>query len=328
MLICCEFLCLLGLASPLALSVCPRQSFYPLCIAFRLMRPLRTLGTTGSINPSKLGGQLEYLPPHFPANLVLMRRSSSRVIALALAAGVVLSACSSTDRSAAPAEEVVVSEQASEFVEPSASETESEMEQEELGVEVDLEDQSGPLSASVGSFMPDTKTCPDKSSFTVQRRVTNELPFPIVLSAGEYSCNDWSGVSTPGRAFDNLLLEPGESKSVTLEAADNVSRNWTLAVKQEGANGFLGKLRMSIPISTGNGQTAPLKVAGSRKISAPDGSGRKTEHCDVLDLSRTNEPDTPGSRWNWYFPSDMVSFVVRDGSVTAVSDCAVSAAAP
>jgi hypothetical protein len=92
-------------------------------------------------------------------------------------------------------------------------------------------------------------------------------------------------------------------------------------VKQEGANGYLGKLRMSIPISTGNGDTAPLKVAGSRTIFAPEGSGRYTERCDVFDLSRTNEPNTPGSRWNWYFPYDMVSFVALDGSVTAVSLC-------
>jgi len=211
---------------------------------------------------------------------MLMRRSSHRVIALALAAGVVLSACSSTDRSAAPGED------------------------------------AGPMSASVGSFMPDTKTCPDKSSFTVRRKVTNELPFPIVLSAGEYICNDWSGASTPGRAFDNLLLGPGESKSVTLEAADNVTRNWTLAVKQEGANGFLGKLRMSIPIGEDY-----VTVAGSPTIFAPEGSGLFTERCEVLDLSRTNEPNTPGSRWNWYFPYDMVSFVVLDGSVTAVSFC-------
>jgi len=225
------------------------------------------------------------LPPHFPANLVLMRRSSSRVIALALAAGVVLSACSSTDRSAAPAED------------------------------------AGPLSASVGSFVPDTKTCPDKSSFTVKRKVTNELPFPIVLSAGEYTCNDWSGASTPGRAFDNLLLGPGESKSVTLEAADNVTRNWTLAVKQGGANGYLGKLRMSIPVATLGLGSNPVMVADSRTIFAPEGSGRYTERCDVFDLARTNEPNTPGSRWNWYFSEDMFSFVVLDGSVTAVSVC-------
>lgn len=222
-----------------------------------------------------------------------MRRSSSRVIALALAAGVVLSACSSTDRSAAPAEE------------------------------------AGPLSASVGSFIPDTKTCPEKSSFTVKRKVTNELPFPIVLSAGEYSCNDWSGVSTPGRAFNNLLLGPGESKSVTLEAADNVARNWTLAVKQDGANGYLGKLRMTIPIAGALGlEYTSVRVADSRKIPAPEGSGRNTEYCDVLDLSRTNEPNTPGSRWDWYFPYDMVSFVALDGSVTAVSYCIFSTVSP
>lgn len=214
-----------------------------------------------------------------------MRRSSSRVISLVLAAGVVMSACSSTDRSAAPVED------------------------------------TGPLSASVESFMPDTKTCPDKSSFTVKRKVTNELPFPIVLSAGEYTCNDWSGVSTPGRAFDNLLLGPGESKSVTLEAADNVTRNWTLAVKQEGANGYLGKLRMSIPVATLGLGSNPVRVADSRKIPAPDGSGRDTWYCDVLDLSRTNEPNTPGSRWDKYFSDDMVSFVALDGSVTAVSYC-------
>jgi hypothetical protein len=174
--------------------------------------------------------------------------------------------------------------------------------------------------------MPDTKTCPDKSSFTVKRKVTNELPFPIVLSAGEYSCNDWSGVSTPGRAFNNLVLGPGESKSVLLEAADNVTRSWTLAVRQEGASGFLGRLRMTIPISPLSLQTTSVKVADSRKILAPAGSGFYTEYCDVLDLSRTNEPNTPGSRWNWYFPYDMVSFVALDGSVTAVSFCILSGA--
>ena len=218
-----------------------------------------------------------------------MRRPSSRLIALFFAAGVVLTGCSSTDRSAAPAEE------------------------------------SGPLSQSVGGFTPETKTCPDKSSFTVKRNVTNELPFPIVLSAGEYSCNDWSGVSTPGRAFDNLVLGPGESKSVTLEAADNVTRNWTLAVRQEGASGFLGKLRMSIPIAGALGmEWASARVAGSQEINAPAGSGRNTERCHVSELSRTNEPNTPGSRWAWYFIYDMLSFVARDGSVTAVSYCIVS----
>jgi hypothetical protein len=64
------------------------------------------------------------LPLDFLASFVRMRKSSSRVFALALAAGVVLSACSSTDRSAAPAEEVVATDQVTESVEQLASESE------------------------------------------------------------------------------------------------------------------------------------------------------------------------------------------------------------
>ena len=79
-------------------------------------------GTTHSMNPSKLAGQLERLPPHLPANLAAMRRPSSRVIPLFLAAGVALTGCSSTERLAAPAED------------------------------------AGPFSQSVGGFTPETKT--------------------------------------------------------------------------------------------------------------------------------------------------------------------------
>jgi hypothetical protein len=72
---------------------------------------------TGSSDPTKRVGQIGRFPLHSPANFVHMRRSLSRVFALALAAGVVLSACSSTDRSAAPAEEVVAKDQGTESVE-------------------------------------------------------------------------------------------------------------------------------------------------------------------------------------------------------------------
>ncbi len=104
--------------------------------------------------------------------------------------------------------------------------------------------------------------------------------------------------------------------------------DWTLAVRQEGASGFLGKLRTSIPVATLGWGPSTVRVADSRKTQAPDGSGRDTWYCDVLDLSRTNEPNTPGSRWNWYFPDDMVSFIVLDGSVTAASYCVAGGPSP
>ena len=72
-------------------------------VVCRLMPP------TNSLNPTKQAGQRGCLLPDFPANFGRMRRYSNRVVALALAAGVVLSACSSTDRMAAPSDEEVMS---------------------------------------------------------------------------------------------------------------------------------------------------------------------------------------------------------------------------
>jgi hypothetical protein len=94
-------------------------------------------GTIDSCDPSKLVGQRACLLLVYLAIFVLMRRSSSRVFALVLAAGVVLSACSSTDRSAAPAEDVVATDQVTDSVE----ELDLEL---ELAEEADDELASGP----------------------------------------------------------------------------------------------------------------------------------------------------------------------------------------
>jgi hypothetical protein len=247
-------------------------------------------------------GHEEYLPLDFPAIFVFMRRSLSRVIAVTLAAGVVLSACSSTDRSAAPAEEeVVATDQVTESV-------------EELELESDV------LSQSVGGFTPDTKTCPEKSSFTFVKKIANETTLPLVLSAGEYTCNDWSGVSTPGRAFNDLLLKPGESTSVRLEMADNASRKWTLAVRLEGAGGYLGTIRITVP-PTPAFKEHSVDMSGAQETEAPKGHADGTRNCELLDLARTNEPDTPGSKWTWNLTDYMLSFVVFDGNIAALSNC-------
>ena len=262
-----------------------------------------------------------------------MRRSLSRIVTSVFATGVVLSACSSTDRMAAPAEEQVVSEQVNESEEATATEqapqdeSESELEtsadpetEPESFSEPDAEVEA--LASSGGGFTPDTKTCPEKSSFTLKRKVTNELPFPIVLTAGDYTCSDWSGVSTPGRAFNNLRLAPGETVTVRLEPADNVKRSWTLAIRREGSDRPLATPRLFIPVAGALGmEESMVRVNGSKQIPAPAGGGKWTDYCDVLELERINEPDTPGSRWDWNFSYDMLSFVVRDGSVTVVSFC-------
>jgi hypothetical protein len=164
-------------------------------------------------------------------------------------------------------------------------------------------------------------SCPDVSSFTLKRKVTNQLPFPIVLSASEWICNDWSGMSTPGRAFNNLVIQPGESKTVTLEPAMRTTRNWTLTVKEEGASGELGKMRMSIPQAGLTQSTVSVEGASPEGFSEITAS--KVDRCEVLKLARTDFPDTPGANWRWYFTDDLIAFVVRDGYVSSLTQCVV-----
>jgi hypothetical protein len=66
------------------------------------------------------------LPLNVSGIFVIVRRSSSFVLAIALFSGVVLSACSSTERSAAPPEEIIASDQVTELVEGAESESDSE----------------------------------------------------------------------------------------------------------------------------------------------------------------------------------------------------------
>jgi hypothetical protein len=84
--------------------------------------------------------------------------------------------------------------------------------------------------------MGDTKTCPEHSpSFTYRSKIVNQLPSPIMLNAGQYDCNDWSGVSTPGKAFTGKIIQPGETMSFTLEPRRNVNR--ACAMEFLGASG-------------------------------------------------------------------------------------------
>jgi hypothetical protein len=170
--------------------------------------------------------------------------------------------------------------------------------------------------------MAAAESCPEVSSFTLQRKVTNQLPFAIVLSASEWTCNDWSGVSTPGRAFDNLLIQPGESTTVTLEAAMRTTRNWTLTVKKDGASGQLGKMRITIP-QTGLDYST-VSVGGATPEGLAEMTSSKVDRCDVLNLARTNSPDTPGTDYlRWYFTDDLIVFVVRNGYVSSLTQCVI-----
>jgi hypothetical protein len=121
-----------------------------------------------------------------------MRRSSIRVIAVALAAGVVLSACSSTDRSAAPAEDVVATEQSTESVEELVNEPElAEEADQELASESDVDEldageaqpelDGAPEGERAGSSIRGSRICVINNRTTRDRRTAwIDVKFTIV----------------------------------------------------------------------------------------------------------------------------------------------------
>ena len=78
-------------------------------------------------------------------------------------------------------------------------------------------------------------SCPTfKGTYTIKGTVFNALkPRPARLSVpqGSYDCSDWSGVSTPGRAFNGVEIPPGGSHDFILEG--NL-RRYPLELKDAG----------------------------------------------------------------------------------------------
>ena len=102
--------------------------------------------------------------------------------------------------------------------------------------------------ASAEAF-PDSKTCPEKNpSFSFSFRVVNLLPWAMKLKAGDYTCDDWSGVSTPGRALNDQVVPSRKRMTFRLEPRQYRTRKWTMEFGTEGG-GTYGQVDLSIPLS-------------------------------------------------------------------------------
>lgn len=162
----------------------------------------------------------------------------------------------------------------------------------------------------------ETTTCPEISNtFTFSSVVQNKLPEPIMLKARDYTCSDWSGVSTPGHAFTGKVIQPGEKLPFVLEARRSVVRTWTMEIT--GANGApsLGAARLTIPTEFDPGLTR-IKMVGATIVR--DRNGFK---CDVLPMEKARFPATPMSQWPapfWKVPLGVISY---DGAVAFVGNC-------
>lgn len=106
------------------------------------------------------------------------------------------------------------------------------------------------VKRQAAAFVPDTKTCPERHSWTLEPIVIwNYLNYPVRVRAGDYICNDWSGVSTPGHVFNNVVVDTRSSfKSAQLEPADNVERNWTMEFSNANTGEQLATVRMAVRV--------------------------------------------------------------------------------
>ena len=89
------------------------------------------------------------------------------------------------------------------------------------------------------SSLPSYDTsCPERTSTAIRGSVFNAVPRSntLVFSVpqGSYDCSDWSGISTPGRAFDGMSLSPGYPEPFRLEYSGRLLKfggPWTMKVQ-------------------------------------------------------------------------------------------------
>lgn len=180
------------------------------------------------------------------------------------------------------------------------------------------------VERQAASAMPDTKACPEQSpSFTYRSKIVNQLPSPIMLEAGQYDCNDWSGVSTPGQVFTGKIIQPGETMSFALEPRKNVNRAWTMEFVGVSGSPSYGTARLSINVIAHNDQ---IEVAGSTRVY-----GRKpfnSKLCHLLPMEQTGAPRTPEAKWPELFTRVSLGVISYGGRMTLANMCGDVAIAP
>ena len=102
---------------------------------------------------------------------------------------------------------------------------------------------------------PLTKTCPTQdNAYDLEVFITNWLPQPITLQAGNLDCYDWSGDKTPPTVFNGQQLTSGQTRQFTLRVRGNTDRNWsmrfTAAAAPDGSEFRSEEFRVQNPTNT------------------------------------------------------------------------------
>ena len=161
---------------------------------------------------------------------------------------------------------------------------------------------------------PDSRTCPDESpSFAWDGKITNRLDVPIRLTVGDYTCDDWSGSSTPGAVMNGQVIPPKGELKVHLEPRKYRTRQWTMSFAIDSGPD-LGSARMWMrQAAADNDWSTPDQGAYERTWTFA-GNG---ECAWFLPLQPTGASDTPTSLLPNY--PKWMGIVVSRGHIAVVT---------
>lgn len=168
----------------------------------------------------------------------------------------------------------------------------------------------------------DTRTCPPRNpSFTYDGAIKNHLSFPVRLLARDYDCNDWDGVSTPGRTYTGKVIPPGETQNFTLQPVKYTTRNWTMEFLEE-SGGRLGTARLKIPQRALSADAIQAEGATKQNAPPPKTTGKRTDTCWLLPFvsAPKGTPDTSWSEVDPFFDVSL-SLIYYKGRITLASEC-------
>lgn len=178
---------------------------------------------------------------------------------------------------------------------------------------------------AAAGFKPNDSTCaPQNPSYTYRNSIVNNLPFAIRLDAGEYNCNDWSGVNTPGMAFTGKVLQPGEVLPFTLEPVKYTTRWWTLAISPSNGGAPFGTARLTMPQTSLDFDR--IEISGAAQVFVYP-QRQDIDYCHVLTMNPTDAPATPAKDYPAYFIySPALAVISHNGWVSLAGFCILQGA--
>ncbi len=154
-------------------------------------------------------------------------------------------------------------------------------------------DSTASTTRAADGVVQSTNPCPERSpSFDWDGSIVNRLPEAITLTAGDYTCDDWSGVSTPGAVLTGKTIEPNRSLDVRLEPRLDRNRQWSMTFAPAAGGVSFGTVRVLLETAF----VDPfMEAVGPESYNRSWKTTNGTITAKFVPLNPTDAPDTPTS---------------------------------